>query len=90
MAGTTAQKPVINCWGSPRTGNAPMNVYFKDRSSGSPTAWNWDFGDGTSSTLQNPKHTYSAAGSYTIKLTVTNAAGSTSVTKYKYIVVSKA
>ncbi|WP_048139886.1 MULTISPECIES: PKD domain-containing protein [unclassified Methanosarcina] len=88
--GTTTQKPVINCWGSPRTGTAPLNVYFKDSSTGSPTAWNWSFGDGTYSTLQNPKHTYSAAGSYTIKLTVTNAAGSTSVTKYNYIVVSKA
>jgi len=87
---TAAQKPIANFWGSPRTGTAPLTVYFKDRSSGSPTAWNWNFGDGTSSTLQNPKHTYSAAGSYTIKLTVTNAAGSTSVTKYKYIVVSKA
>ncbi len=90
VAGTTAQKPVINCWGSPRTGTAPLTVYFKDSSSGSPTAWNWSFGDGASSTLQNPKHAYSAAGSYTIKLTVTNAAGSTTTTKYNYIVVSKA
>ena len=90
VTGTTAQKPVINCWGSPRTGNAPLNVFFKDSSTGSPTSWNWNFGDGTSSTLQNPKHTYSAAGSYTIKLTVTNAAGSTTTTKNNYIIVSKA
>jgi parallel beta-helix repeat protein len=88
VTGTTVAKPVINCWGSPRTGTAPLTVYFKDSSSGSPTSWNWSFGDGTTSTLQNPKHVYSAAGSYTIKLTVTNVAGSTSVTKYKYIVVS--
>ncbi|AKB80284.1 cell surface protein [Methanosarcina horonobensis HB-1 = JCM 15518] len=90
VTGTTAQKPVINCWGSPRSGTAPLTVYFKDSSSGSPTSWNWSFGDGTTSTLQNPKHTYSAAGSYTIKLTVTNAAGSTTATKNNYIVVSKA
>jgi PKD repeat protein len=89
-AGTTAQKPVINCWGSPRSGTAPLTVTFKDNSTGSPTAWNWSFGDGTSSTVQNPKHTYSAAGSYTIKLTVTNAAGSTATTKNNYIVVAKA
>jgi len=88
VTGTTVAKPVINCWGSPRTGTAPLTVYFKDNSTGSPTAWNWSFGDGTTSTLQNPKHIYSAAGSYTIKLTVTNVAGSTSVTKYNYIVVS--
>jgi PKD repeat protein len=89
-AGTTAQKPVINCWGTPRSGTAPLTVTFKDNSSGSPTAWNWSFGDGAYSTVQNPKHTYSAAGSYTIKLTVTNAAGSTTITKYNYIVVTKA
>ncbi|MDD4247942.1 MAG: PKD domain-containing protein [Methanosarcina sp.] len=89
-AETTAQKPVINCWGSPRSGTAPLNVYFKDSSTGSPTAWNWSFGDGTTSTIQNPKHTYSAAGSYTIKLTVTNSAGSTTTTKNNYIVVAKA
>ncbi len=88
VTGTAVAKPVINCWGSPRTGTAPLTVYFKDNSTGSPTAWNWSFGDGTTSTLQNPKHIYSAAGSYTIKLTVTNVAGSTSVTKYNYIVVS--
>ena len=86
VAGTTVGKPVINCWGSPRMGTAPLTVYFKDRSTGSPTSWGWDFGDGTYSTLQNPKHTYSAAGKYTVKLTVTNAAGSTSTTKYNYIV----
>ena len=89
-AGTTVQKPVINCWGSPRSGTAPLTVTFKDSSTGSPTAWSWSFGDGTSSTVQNPKHTYSAAGSYTIKLTVTNAAGSTTTTKNNYIVVAKA
>jgi PKD repeat protein len=88
VAGTTAQKSVINCWGSPRSGTAPLTVTFKDNSAGSPTAWNWSFGDGKSSTLQNPKHTYSAAGSYTVKLTVTNTAGSTSVTKYNYITVT--
>ena len=85
---TAAQKPIANFWGSPRSGNAPLTVAFKDITTGSPTAWNWSFGDGTSSTLQNPKHTYSAAGSYTIKLTVTNAAGNTTVTKYNYIKVT--
>jgi PKD repeat protein len=35
----------------------------------------WDFGDGTTSTQQNPMHTYSAAGNYTVTLTVTNKAG---------------
>ena len=39
------------------------------------TGWNWDFGDGTNSTEQNPTHTYSAAGNYTLKLMVSNANG---------------
>ncbi|MCC4769883.1 PKD domain-containing protein [Methanosarcina sp. DH2] len=90
VTGIAAQTPVINCWGTPRSGTAPLTVTFKDNSTGSPTAWNWSFGDGTYATVQNPKHTYSAAGSYTIKLTVTNGAGSTTTTKYNYIVVSKA
>ncbi|WP_444997430.1 PKD domain-containing protein [Aliikangiella sp. IMCC44359] len=42
---------------------------------GSITAYNWDFGDGNSSTQQNPQHTYNSAGSYTIKLTVTDDSG---------------
>ena len=38
-------------------------------------SWQWDFGDGSSSTAQNPSHTYAAGGSYTVKLTVTDSAG---------------
>ncbi|WP_141241786.1 PKD domain-containing protein, partial [Methanosarcina spelaei] len=52
--------------------------------------WKWSFGDGTSSTIQNPKHKYSAAGKYTVTLTVTNAKGSNTVTETDYIkVISK-
>ncbi len=87
-AGTAAQKPVVNFWGSPRSGNATLNVTFKDNTTGSPTSWNWSFGDGTYSTVQNPKHTYSAAGNYTIKLTAANSAGSNTMTKASYIKVT--
>jgi parallel beta-helix repeat protein len=86
--GTTSSKPVVSFWGSPTSGNAPLNVTFKDNSTGSPTAWNWSFGDGTLSTVQNPKHTYSAAGNYTVKLTATNAAGNATLTKSNYIKVA--
>ena len=51
-------------------------VQFSDRSTGGPTGWSWDFGDGTSSSLQNPSHLYAAAGTYQVKLTASNAAGS--------------
>jgi PKD repeat protein len=55
----------------PASGKAPLAVTFTDRSIGSPTAWKWDFADGTTSTDQNPGHTFTTAGSYDVKLTVT-------------------
>ncbi len=45
-------------------------VYFYDQSTGNINSWTWDFGDGQSSTLQNPVHTYAQAGLYTVCLTV--------------------
>ena len=83
--GTSTQTPVANFWGSPKSGNTPLNVAFTDISTGSPTAWNWNFGDGTYSTVKSPKHTYSTAGKYTVTLTAKNAAGSKSITKFIYI-----
>jgi len=58
-----------------------QQVNFVDRSTGSPTSWSWIFGDGGSSTQQNPIHTYAAAGPYTVSLTVRNAAGDNSTSK---------
>lgn len=49
---------------------------FTDQSTNSPTAWAWDFGDGTTSDLQNPSHTYTAIGDFEVCLTATNEAGS--------------
>jgi len=74
--------------GSPTSGTAPLAVTFTDQSTGPPAAWSWDFGDGTSSTAQNPVHTYAAAGSYSVSLTVTNSGGSNSLTKPSYIGVA--
>ncbi len=54
----------------------PMQVTFTDLSIGEPTSWRWDFGDGSSSTAQNPSHTYTSPGKYTVTLTVMNGAGS--------------
>ncbi|WP_141241773.1 PKD domain-containing protein, partial [Methanosarcina spelaei] len=53
------------------------------------TEWKWNFGDGTTSTQQNPTHKYSKAGTYTVNLTVKNAAGSNTVTKTGYIQVTE-
>ncbi|MBI4944760.1 MAG: PKD domain-containing protein, partial [Bacteroidetes bacterium] len=58
------------------------SVYFADNStivSGSISIWNWNFGDGNISALQNPVHSYTAAGTYTVTLSITSDSGCTSV-----------
>ncbi|AKB32998.1 cell surface protein [Methanosarcina siciliae HI350] len=62
--------PVAAFTASPTSGDAPLTVNFTDESTGSPTSWSWDFGDGDTSTEQSPSHTYSKAGNYTVNLTV--------------------
>jgi len=61
--------------GSVREGDS---VVFLDRSSGNPSSWNWAFGDGSTSSAQNPTKRFSTAGSYTVSLTASNSAGSSS------------
>ena len=46
------------------SGDAPLTVSFADTSSGAPTEWSWNFGDGATSTTQNPTHTYTSPGTY--------------------------
>ena len=59
-------------------GYAPLSVQFTDLSKDA-TGWNWDFGDGTTSTEQNPAHVYSLADTYNVSLTVNNSNGTDSV-----------
>jgi PKD repeat protein len=80
------QRPAAAFSGSPTSGATSLNVVFTDRSTGSPTSYRWTFGDGTSSTEKNPIHTYTKAGTYTVTLTTTNAAGSSTVTRSRYVV----
>lgn len=57
-------------------GGAGLSYSFTDLSTGSPTQWTWDFGDGSpADNSQNPTHTYAVSGTYTVTLTVTNACG---------------
>lgn len=58
-----------------------MAIAFTDTSTGSPAAWSWTFGDGVTSTEQNPNHTYGTPGDFTVTLTASNAGGSNSTSK---------
>ncbi|MBW1818794.1 MAG: PKD domain-containing protein [Deltaproteobacteria bacterium] len=71
----------------PRTDDLPLTVQFTDISSGEPTSWQWDFGDGSFGFDPDPIHTYTAEGLYTVTLTVANAEGSRTETKPDYIEV---
>ncbi|MDQ1252310.1 MAG: hypothetical protein QG646_1431, partial [Euryarchaeota archaeon] len=85
---TILKAPVAAFSAFPTSGNAPLKVVFNDWSRGSPTSWNWNFGDGTSSTEKSPVHTYSKAGKYTVSLTVKNSIGKSTVTGFNYIKVA--
>jgi PKD repeat protein len=74
--------------GTPLSGLGSLTTLFADESTGTPTAWSWLFGDGASSTLQNPSHNYAAPGSYGVILTASNAGGSTSLQKAGYVSVA--
>jgi len=86
--------PTADFTANPTSGNAPLTVTFPDLSKpgagATITSWYWDFGDGTTSTLQSPTHTFKAAGSYTITLTVTNSNNKQhTITKTGYITVTQ-
>lgn len=66
-----------------------LTVVFTDQSTGNPTGWSWDFGDGTVSTQKSPTHIYSQAGTYTVALTATNAIGSGSKTQRVTVTATK-
>ena len=55
---------------------AGLTAQFTNESEGAPTSFLWDFGDGTTSPVRNPRHLFDEGGDYVVMLTVTNAAGS--------------
>ncbi len=87
---TVSEAPTADFTSDGTSGDAPLTVAFTDQSSGTPTSWAWNFGDGGTSTAQNPQHTYTAPGNYTVSLTANNGAGSDTMTKMDYISVSQA
>ena len=83
-----ATPPVAAFTASIATGTAPLMVAFTSTSTGTIASYAWAFGDGGSSTAQNPSHLYLVAGAYTVGLTVTGPGGSNTQTRSNYILVS--
>jgi PKD repeat protein len=70
-------------------GNAPLTVNFTDLSTGDVSSWLWSFGDGGTSTAQNPSHVYASAGSYDVALTASGPGGSNALTKLDAVLVNE-
>ena len=89
---TVYAAPNVAFTGTPLTGCFPLPVNFTDQStpgSGTIIMWQWDFGDGASSNLPNPSHTYTGAGNYNVTLRLTNSFGCAKVlSKPQYVKIS--
>jgi Zn-dependent metalloprotease len=86
---TSASTPPVASFIADITNTCNGKVKFSDRTTGAVTSWAWTFGDGGTSTLQNPTHVYTTNGTYTVTLTATNAFGSNTSTRTSYIVVNR-
>ncbi|MDR2855334.1 MAG: PKD domain-containing protein, partial [Methanomicrobiales archaeon] len=82
--------PIADFSANPRSGVAPLTVKFADLSLNQPTSWSWKFGDGGVSAEQHPSYTYTAPGTYTVTLTVTNSAGTDTAIQKEFVFVSPA
>ncbi len=82
-----AQQLNANFSATPTGGCVPIRVSFTDLTTGTPTAWKWDLGNGTISFLQNPSTTYNQSGNFTIKLVAYRGTDSSVMIKTNYIVV---
>lgn len=72
----TSNPPQASFTAIPSSGDIPLTVEFTDTSTGGPTSWLWDFGDGQSASGPNPVHTYHFPRTYSASLTVSNSEGS--------------
>ena len=90
FTGIAFSQPAANFSADIVSGCTPVLINFSDHSSGNPTQWKWDLGNGTISNLQNPSVTYFQPGKYTVKLIVKSGDGQDSVVKTNYITVFEA
>jgi PKD repeat protein len=77
----TVPRPIAAFTQDRATGQAPLVVRFTNQSTGSISQYNWDFGDGGSSTEANPSHTFSKPGVYTVRLRVSGPGGNSNVSR---------
>ncbi|KUG10028.1 cell surface protein [hydrocarbon metagenome] len=84
-----AELPGADFTADPSSGPVPLFVQFTDTSTGMPTTWLWDFGDGTIATGQHPIHTFTSPGTYTVNLTATNPNGNDTVVKPAFIIAQE-
>ncbi|MDI6793571.1 MAG: PKD domain-containing protein, partial [bacterium] len=84
----TSPAVITNFTASNTSGCAPLAVSFSDSSTGDVLSWWWDFGDGDTSAVKNPAHTYTDSGIYTVSLTVSDTCGSDTKTEAAYIAVN--
>jgi len=84
-----APPPVAGFTADGTEGDQPLTVTFTDTSEGDIEEWLWDFGDGSTSDLQNPSHTYTSSGTFTVSLTVTGEGGEDTQTQADYIMVNR-
>jgi PKD repeat protein len=80
--------PVANFGASTRSGFTPLTTTFSDLSSGQVTAWSWEFGDGGTSKAATAVHTYTAAGTYAVSLSVSGPGGGDEEVKSAFITVN--
>ncbi len=73
---------------STTTASPGTAITFTDFSTGNITSWSWDFGDGATSSSQNPSKSYDSIGTYTVSLTVTNPLMTDTETKPDYITIT--
>jgi PKD repeat protein len=70
------------------TGEAPLPVSFTDESTGAPTSWSWDFGDGNGSSEQHASHTYQDPGTYSVTLVAASDCGADSLVQVDHVLVT--
>jgi gliding motility-associated-like protein len=85
ISGKVEAQLAANFNATPIAGCAPLLVRFTDASSGNPTQWRWDLGNGTTSFLKNPSVTYLNPGKYTVKLIVSDINGADSIVKTDFV-----